>query len=254
MQKVFILNKKEGETPLERMDIFRKQESRKDKKFQDIKMTYAGRLDPMASGVMIVLVGDETKNKQRYLNFTKEYDFEILFGFNTDTHDILGLVRDFKVIQDVEKSELENKIKDNIKYFKGKILQKYPLYSSKTVEGKQLFEYGRAGLNVELPEHEVEVKSLEFLKLKKINNKKLLENIEKRVDRVKGDFRQKDILKLWRQKLNTKKDTIYFIGSFKIKCASGTYVRSLANDLGYRISVPALAFSIKRTKIGKYTI
>ena len=81
MKKVIVLNKKEGETPLESLENFRA----KNKKYQDVKMTYAGRLDPMASGVLLVLAGDETKNKEKYLNLDKEYEFEILFGFATDT-------------------------------------------------------------------------------------------------------------------------------------------------------------------------
>ena len=53
-------------------------------------MTYAGRLDPMASGLLIVLAGEETKNKEKYLNLDKEYLFEVLFGFKTVTYDFLG--------------------------------------------------------------------------------------------------------------------------------------------------------------------
>nr|MBP7006569.1 hypothetical protein [Candidatus Paceibacterota bacterium] len=87
-------------------------------------------------------------------------------------------------------------------------------------------------------------------KLEKMNNKRILENIEKRIQKVKGDFRQKEILKIWKEKL--KNQDIYFIGSFSIKCSSGTYVRSIANSLGDGLHIPALAFSIKRTKLGKW--
>ena len=63
MKKVIVLNKKEGETPLEAMEAFRAS----NKQYKDFKMTYAGRLDPMASGLLLVLVGDEVKNKEKYL-------------------------------------------------------------------------------------------------------------------------------------------------------------------------------------------
>ncbi|MEI7424912.1 MAG: hypothetical protein WCK10_02225, partial [Candidatus Staskawiczbacteria bacterium] len=88
MKKIIILNKKEGETPLFALEKFKKSNP----KYLDTPMTYAGRLDPMASGVLIILAGDEIKKKEKYLNLDKEYNFSVLFGFNTDTYDILGKV------------------------------------------------------------------------------------------------------------------------------------------------------------------
>ncbi len=220
-------------------------------------MTYAGRLDPMASGLLLVLAGDECKNKEKYLALDKEYEFEVLFGFATDTYDILGKVQHSHILQNVRMSgqDLEKAIKQNLKYFTGKFIQKYPIYSSKTVKGKPLFEYGRGDLEVEVPEREVNVKSLKFLKIRKISNKKLLENIERRIKKVQGDFRQEEILKIWRKELTTQRESSsnYYVGSFKVKCSSGTYVRGIANSLGDKLNTPALAFSIQRTKIGKFT-
>jgi tRNA pseudouridine(55) synthase len=220
-------------------------------------MTYAGRLDPMARGLLLILAGEEVKNKEKYLALGKEYEFEVLFGVATDTYDILGKIQHSDILENVgmlrNVNELEKQIKNNLKYFTGKFIQKYPMYSSRTVKGKQLFHYAREGVSVEIPEREVVVKELKFLKLKTISHKKLLLNIEKRIAKVKGDFRQEEILKLWRKYLNnsTRQDLVrFFIGSFKIKCGSGTYVRSIAYSLGEKMGVGALAFSIKRTKIG----
>ena len=249
LKEILLLNKKEGETPLEVLENFR----RKNKEYKDTKMTYAGRLDPMASGLLLVLVGEEIKNKEKYLVLDKEYEFEILFGFATDTYDILGkLVKNTEFKPTYNKVELEKKIKENLKFFTGNFVQEYPMYSSKTVAGKPLFTYARKGEKVEIPKHEVNVQSLEFFKLKKISEKKFLKNIERRIAKVKGDFRQKEILKIWRKKLSLSKSQYFFLASFKIKCGSGTYVRSIANSFGERIGIPALAFSIKRTKIGKW--
>jgi tRNA U55 pseudouridine synthase TruB len=105
---------------------------------------------------------------------------------------------------------------------------------------------------VELPTREVNVKSLKFIKSSSVSSNNLLSNIEKRIEKVKGDFRQKEILKLWNRYLHTSM-LKYTIVSFKIKCSSGTYVRGIANSLGEKIGIPALAFSIKRTKIGKWS-
>ncbi len=256
-KKVTILNKKEGETPLEALERFRRLHNKGNKKSKPTKMTYAGRLDPMASGLLILLAGEETKNKEKYLALDKEYEFEVLFGFATDTYDILGKVvkQDFRIATLI-KQDLEKLIRDKLNEFTGTFIQKYPIYSSKTVKGKQLFEYARAGEEVDVPEREVFVKQFQFLKLRKVSAAKLLVNIDTRIKKVKGDFRQKEILKIWYKKLATKKTkeaSDFFVASFKIKCGSGTYVRGIANSLGEKMNIPVLAFSIKRTKVGKWS-
>ena len=260
LKKFLLLNKKQGETPLETLEAFRA----KNKKYKDVKMTYAGRLDPMASGLLLVLTGEETKQKEKYLKLSKEYKFSVLFGFATDTYDILGKVTSC-ARQDLAQEELKKEIQKNIKFFSGKFMQKYPMYSSRTVDGKPLFAYARAGESVKSPEHEVVVKSLKFLKIRKISTEKLLANIELRIEKIKGparnakhgvaggDFRQKEILKIWRKELKSPKQAKdFFVGDFEIKCGSGTYVRGIANSLGEKMSISALAFSIKRTKVGKF--
>ncbi len=263
MKKIILLNKKEGETPLEALEAFRA----KNPKYKDSKMTYAGRLDPLASGALLILVGEETKQKEQYLKLPKEYEFSVLFGFTTDTFDILGKVVKAAGLKHIfKKSDLEKKIKKNLKFFTGKFTQAYPMYSSRTVKGKPLFMYARSGESVASPEHEVYVQSLKFLKIKKISAQKLSENIEKRIGKVKGparsrpigraggDFRQKEILKIWQKKLKShqKSASGFLVADFHIKCGSGTYIRAIASDLGEKIGIPSLALSIKRTKIGKW--
>ena len=134
LKKIILINKKEGETPLEALEKFRS----KNKKYTDLKMTYAGRLDPLVSGLLLILAGEETKQKEKYLGLSKEYKFSVLFGFATDTYDILGKVAkraEGVMRQDLTTKELEKKIKHNLKFFTGKFQQKYPMYSSKTVAG-----------------------------------------------------------------------------------------------------------------------
>ena len=248
LKNLYLINKKVGETPLEALEVFRN----KNKIAKDIPMTYAGRLDPMASGLLLVLVGEERKNKEKYLNLDKEYEFEVLFGFSTDTYDILGKVIEIDS-REISKEDLEKAIKKNLKNFKGKIVQKYPIYSSKTVNGKPLFTYARNEKDVEIPEREVNIKNLKFLNLKKVSSKRILKDIESRIGKVQGDFRQKDILKTWEKVLNIKdRPKYFFIASFSIKCSSGTYVRSVSNALGERIGISALAYNINRIKIGRY--
>ncbi|MCX6752728.1 MAG: hypothetical protein NTW62_00020 [Candidatus Nomurabacteria bacterium] len=247
-----LLNKKEGETPLEALEFFRA----KNKIYKNLPMTYAGRLDPMAEGLMIILTGEECKNKEKYLNFDKEYEFQVLFGFTTDTYDILGKVINIRHgVYFKNKDILEKEIKKIFKEFLGKRKQKYPIYSSKTVNGQPLFSYARSGENVEIPEREVEIKSLKLIKIQSIKKEKLLRDIEKRINKVKGDFRQKEIIKIWKRNLNSPKTaSSFWTASFKVKCSSGTYVRSISNEMGEKLGIPSLAFSIKRTKIGKYSL
>lgn len=247
MQKVIVLNKKEGETPLQALEFFRA----KHKEYKDLKMTYAGRLDPMASGVLLVLAGEETKNKDKYLGLDKEYDFEILFGFATDTYDILGKVIKARNLI-AKKEDLEKIIQKELKNFKGKIIQAYPIYSSKTVLGKQLFQYAREGEIVEIPEREIDVKKINLIKIKRIKGDALKNKIHKRIGSVVGDFRQKEILKIWDKMID--ENQYYFVASLSVKCGSGTYVRGITNSLGENINIPALAWSIKRTKVGRYNI
>lgn len=242
-----IINKKEGETPLEALESFRK----KKKIPLTTPITYAGRLDPMASGFLILLVGEKAKEKEKYLKLSKEYKFEVLFGFSTDTYDILG-----KVIksQDLEwsSSVLRTKIKQEIKFFLGSFKQKYPMYSSRTVKGKPLFKYAREGESVDIPEKEISVKNLNVVKLSRISRQALRKNICQRIFKVKGDFRQKEILDTWRIAIRNSKAKYFWKVSFFIEISSGGYVRGIAHSLGERMNVPSIAFSIKRTKIGKW--
>ncbi len=165
MKKIILINKKEGETPLEALENFRKE----NKEYRDsnkVRMTYAGRLDPMASGLLLILAGDKTKEKEKYLALDKEYEFEVLFGAATDTYDILGLIKHSDILKNVgmlgSLKDLEKVIKKEIKFFTGKFIQKYPVYSSRTVGGRPLFTYARSGELVEIPDREVTVKSLKF--------------------------------------------------------------------------------------------
>src|SRR3989344_2614104 len=177
MKKVILLHKKEGETPLEALENFRT----KHKAYKNVPMTYAGRLDPLVSGLLLILAGEARLEKEKYSGLSKEYEFDVLFGFATDTFDILGKVT--KVVrQNFVIKDLEKKIKENLKFFTGKFFQKYPLYSSKTIKK------ARRGESVEREERVVSVKDLKFIKLRKISAKIFLKNTERRIKKVKGDF------------------------------------------------------------------
>jgi tRNA pseudouridine55 synthase len=240
-----LLYKKLGETPLGCLERFRVEHS----EYKDVPMTYVGRLDPMAEGLLLALAGEECKQKEKYLGLDKEYEAEILWGVETDTYDILGKVREGK--NEIIK---EQNIKIVLEEFVQKRMQAYPPYSSKTVNGKQLFELARENdLPQEMPEREVEIFSIKIGNSKIIKNTELLEEIVRKINLVKGDFRQKEIERDWKKLLEGKL-LEFMITPITVSCSSGTYIRSLAHEAGKKLGIGAIAFSIKRTKVGRYTL
>lgn len=242
-----LIYKKLGQTPLEAILAYKKEMG------ETRPMTYAGRLDPMAEGLLVCLVGDECKNKEKYTRLDKEYEFEILIGFATDTHDILGLVRDVSHPRTTYEI-ISQSIEYNLYNFIGNQDQVYPVYSSKTVGGKQLHSLARKGLIIEesLPSRKIEIFSIEKLAEKNINKDELQKEIHKRIGLVKGDFRQKEILEKWDSSFATATEKDFNIFKFKIHCSSGTYIRGLVRDLGNKCGVPICVFSIKRTRVGNF--
>jgi tRNA pseudouridine(55) synthase len=260
-EKVLNLYKKEGETPLQCLDRFRAENP----EYKDIPLSYVGRLDPMAEGMLLVVAGEENKNREAYLGLPKEYECEILFGFNTDTYDILGLVTD-TAPKLPDSNIIHTFAEQNLKNFIGTYAQNYPPYSSKPVSGKSLFAHAREGTldTIDMPSHEVSVSDIEILGpstlgslragWKFISLSDLQSSIEKRISAVSGDFRQDKILAKWSEVLDRRTEKSFPILKLHISSGSGFYVRTFAYDLGKKIGVPALAFSIKRTKVGEYKI
>jgi len=235
--------KRRGETPLERLNRFREENP----EYGEAKLSYAGRLDPMAEGVMLVLIGDENQAREKHLKYSKEYTFEILFGFRTDTYDLLGLLLDkFRKCQ-VKREDLEKILKE----FEGQIEQEYPPFSSKTVSGKPLFWWSKKGKlgQVKIPTHKVTIFRTKLLGLRKITTPDLRKYSIENVLKVRGDFRQKEILDRWGKELERIRTNEFCLAQINIHCSSGTYVRALANDIGEKFRCGALAYSIKRENI-----
>ncbi len=257
MPPTALIYKKLGETPLEALERFRAEKIAEAYPTQDwktIPMTYAGRLDPMAEGLLLILIGDECKNKEEYLGLDKEYEVEILFGVSTDTHDVLGLV-DFPKGRPSEVNIPKVYPSGYFSKYIGKFSQPYPSYSSKTVNGKQLHQLARSDeLPDEMPEKEVEIYSIaEVYPPTIITAVELKVRILSSIDLVKGDFRQSEVKSSWKQTLNGS-TKIFSIITIRVKCSSGTYMRSLAHKIGKDMGTCALALSIKRTKIGDYIV
>jgi tRNA pseudouridine55 synthase len=246
---VIAIYKKIGETPLEALTRLRQSVQ----EYKEETLSYAGRLDPMASGVMLVLSGDANKEREKYLNLNKDYSAEILFGIATDTYDTLGLVAQL-TDESFDAEDIKEKLSTKIKEVKGTFSQKYPEYSSKPVDGQPLFMHARAGKRVSVPSHDVTVYDAELTTLKTIDKAELFSRIERQVNDVKGDFRQAEIVSMWKEKLEQTSVKEFVVAEVDLSVSSGFYVRQYAHDMGEMLGVPACALSILRTRVGEWSV
>lgn len=246
--QVLNLYKQSGETPRERLERLRGAQPH----YAHEVLSYAGRLDPMAEGVLLCLVGSANKRREAYLELDKEYVLDILFGFSTDTYDILGRVMETGDASGVAREQVIKGLNE----FRGHIAQEYPPYSSKTVEGKSLFEWARQGAlsSLVLPSRTVHIYNLTVTSMYKVSEKELFTYITDGVEKVQGDFRQEEIQTAWRKYLKANGTREFPCATVKIQCSSGTYMRSIAHGLGVELGVPALALHILRTKVGEYSV
>lgn len=251
MDTVLNLYKRKSETPLQTTERFVASHP----EYAGVKMTYAGRLDPMAEGVLVVLTGEKTKERDAYTGMDKDYEFEVAFGIQTDTLDTLGLITSSSA-GSIEKLPSLEKINEALKKYKGTIKQSYPAYSSKVVNGTALFEYARRGVidSVVIPTHEVEVSKLEAVGVGEVPKAELKERILSSIKAVTGDFRQKHIVEAWEEYFVTKAPEKIAVYRFTVSCGSGFYVRQLVSDLGKDFGLGAVTLSIVRTRVGSYTL
>ena len=256
MKKHVVLEKQVGQTPLQCSDLYKKNHP----ELQDIKTTYAGRLDPMASGKLLVLLGEECKKKEQYLNLDKEYKFEILFGVRSDTGDVLGRLNEGN-----STAISEADCRAVTKTLTGKIQLPYPHFSSKTVHGKPLHTWTLEGKisEIEIPTKKSVIHSLKCTKVYTQTRVEVHHYATTRIETIPpvtdlrksigNDFRRDDIRKDWEQFLDTgsPEDTFY-IAKFTCIASSGTYMRTLGEVIAKELDMYGLAYSIHRTKIGIY--
>lgn len=247
---MYIIQKKIGETPLETQEKFRRSHGID----KDVRLSYAGRLDPMASGKLLLLEGDENNRREEFLNLEKTYKFSILFGFSTDTFDLLGMV---DKVTDEPLQLSADIVSQTLKKFIGSWEMTYPPYSAKTIEHdgemKPLWQLARnEQIDTEqLPKKTVEIHEATCSETQEVKKDYITKYITRNVEAVSGDFRQKDIILRWEDVLH-KKTGPFLLAHCQVSGSAGLYVRRLAQAVGEEIGVPSLAFSITRTKLGDY--
>lgn len=155
MNGILIVNKSDGFTS---RDVVNKLS----KIFNTKKIGHTGTLDPIAKGVLVVVLGKYTKLCEDLTQTYKEYVATFKLGILTDTLDITG-----KVIDEKDVTATEEEIRSVIASYKGVYDQEVPIYSSVKINGRKLYEYARNGENVVLPKREVDIKNIEVIDINK---------------------------------------------------------------------------------------
>lgn len=246
MNKPLYVYKPQGFTPFEII-----QELKKRPEYEHETISYAGRLDPMAEGVLVLLVGEDNKNRKAFEDMRKTYSVEILLGVQTDTYDALGIITKPPQATLVD----EEMMCSTLDLFKGKFSQEYPPYSSKTVSGKPLYYWSRNNKlsEITIPKRVVEIFSITLNSKKTITATALAKRVFKEISVVSGDFRQDAILQEWKRNLEGK-DVSFQIFQITVECSSGTYMRTLAYTIGKKLSASAIALHITREKVGDVSL
>jgi tRNA pseudouridine55 synthase len=208
--------------------------SRIKKLFPGKKVGHAGALDPLAEGLLLVLVGKATKKQEKFMKLKKEYEVELLFGLESDTYDLEGKVRLGKYSQLLKKLSRLNQeeLEKVLGEYQGEIVQTVPIFSAVKIKGKPLYKLARRGVKLKnLPRKKVIVYQAEVVGFSPLR-KKLMES-----------------------QISVEKALKVFPSArLKLLVSKGFYVRSLAHDLGERLAVGALVKYLLRTKIGPYSL
>jgi tRNA pseudouridine55 synthase len=246
MKEIILIYKKQGETPLEAVRRFKE----KNKEYTNKKIAYAGRLDPLAEGLLLLIIDKKLKDFDSYLKFDKEYEATILFGFSSDTYDILGIPQLGKM-EEISPGRVEKTLKGLV----GDFVFSLPPFSAYKIKKKPLFWWAleRRLDEIEIPQKKSKIYYIHVEKLRRIEKNLLKNDITKRISAVKGNFRQKSIVDSWEKLFLKDKRKNFYTVKIKISCSSGCFVRSVVQKVGEDLKTGAVLLKLKRTKIGNYS-
>ena len=183
------------------------------------KMGHTGTLDPMATGLLVLCLGEGTKLVPYLTVDDKSYEAEVTFGISTDSFDADGEVTDRNQLDELVHLN-EDIVRDALAQFLGTQEQTPPAFSAIKVNGERLYEKARRGEKVVVPSRVVTFYELAFLQF------------------FKGDGTLSCLPRV----------------HVRVKCSKGTYIRSLATDLGAKLNVCAHLTSLRRTEAGGFKI
>tara|TARA_B110000259_G_scaffold43414_1_gene50111 strand:- start:3661 stop:4398 length:738 start_codon:yes stop_codon:yes gene_type:complete len=242
---IVYLNKNIGETPKELIDKYKQANGVK-------KASYCGRLDPMASGLMIVLTEEDCKLQNKFQSTSKTYKFNIIVGISTDSHDPLN--DNIKLYKEyINLDELTELIS---KKYNGKIKQNYPLCSSyaidvgfhKKIPLWEAFKNKIITTDYDLPYKFINVSNFKVLESKIINDNDLFDEFMSDINKVSDindNFGKKEALEFY----SNKKNNNYQVISCQVSGSSGTYVRGLVRDIGKDLNKNCIVHRISRISI-----
>jgi tRNA pseudouridine55 synthase len=155
MDGILVVNKPRGITSHDVVNFIRR-------KFNIKRVGHAGTLDPMATGVLVMLLGKATKLSNTFTNQDKEYVAKVYFGKSTDTQDAYGKVIEEKAIDGLDPEDIKKAL-DN---FRGDIEQIPPMVSAIKHKGKKLYQLARSGKTVEREPRKIRISGIEILEFK----------------------------------------------------------------------------------------
>jgi tRNA pseudouridine55 synthase len=219
-----------------------------------VKGTHTGTLDPMAEGVVVILLDDERLKRQEFSSSTKGYEFEVIFGIKTDSFDGMGFIQENELNNtlNIEKAALENICNS----FIGEYTQTVPIFSAQLYKGKKLFEWGHQKIDIPLPKKSGTIYKLDVLSLEKVSITSILNGILSKLENINGDFRQEEIIKQWqdcKNELSTIDTPPVFVAKFYAETSRGLYIRSLSQDICEKLGTISFVYSLVRIKNGNYT-
>ncbi len=194
--------------------------------YTKVKVGHGGTLDPLATGVLPVALGEATKLAGQMLDSDKVYEFTIGFGTETDTLDLEG-----KVVKESNARPTSDEVEAVLPQFIGSIEQVPPAYSALKVEGKRAYDLARAGTDVVLATRAVTVHTLSV-----------------RPERSRGTVHA------WTG-VSTALDTNGLSEiTLTAQVSKGTYIRSLARDIAVALGTVGHVTMLRRTKAGPFTL
>lgn len=256
MPRYVTVDKAIGETPLEATERARKKHAIP----TDVPLAYAGRLDPMASGKLLILVGDECKRQTAYHNLDKEYQFSVVFGVSSDTGDVLGIIKSVSGTSNLN----EGIIRHASHSLRGPIELPYPAFSSKTVNGKPLHTWAVEGRldEINIPTKQSTVYKLKLKSTEAMSGDRLYKTASDKIESIPlvtdprkalgNDFRRDDVRASWKTFHEARRQDAFTIAQFTCIASSGTYMRSLSEEIARQLGTTGLALSIHRSKIGRF--
>ena len=211
-----------------------------------VKRAYAGRLDPMAEGLLLICEGEECADAVHYRLLEKTYSYSFIAGIGTDSYDRLGRIAAAADVPD----DIAERVRKAVRGICGDIMLPYPPYSSKRINGRPLFELAKEDALTDLspPERVMCIYRHELTGVREVSVADLAAESRKLIRAVRGDFRQEESIADWKRQT----DRMLPLFSARMHCGGGTYVRAVVNEIGGRVGCPTMCTHITRNRIGPW--